>query len=604
MKTIYKIGMGGFLFLVSFFLPKNAIYPIVLILAYSLLAYPIWIDVIKNIPKFKILDEKFLMVIATLGAFIIKEYPEAVAVILFYQIGEYLSDFATDQTKDAIGKLMDLRSDVAHLKRKNGVFTIPIEEIKVNDIIIVKPGEKIPLDGIILSGNSHLDTSSMTGESILKTVKPNDVVISGCLNKEGILEIKVTTLYQESTVSKILRLMEQSGETKTQQEKFITKFANYYTPIVVIFAMLLTVIPVIFHQPFSIWFYKSLLFLVISCPCALVVSIPIGFFSGIGVSSKKGILIKNTLSLENLDQMNTVVFDKTGTLTKGKFEVSKIIPKERKEEILRLAALAESNSNHPIALSIQKAYSKPLTDTIESYQEIVGKGIEVIIRDKKIHVGSKTFMQENNIVCSKLDTLGTIVYVACNHEYIGAIIIEDTIKETAYGLIDHLKEVGIQKAILLSGDHERTVKEVGMKLHMDEVYANLLPTDKVELVKAEQETNKIIFVGDGMNDAPVLMKADIGVSMGGIGSDVAIEASDIVIMNDDPSLLLTAIQIAKQTKKIVKCNIIFALTVKILILFLGLIGISSMWGAVFADVGVTVLTILNALRIFQIKTIS
>lgn len=601
MKEIYKIGIGGILFFISFFLPQNTIYHIVLIIAYILLAYPIWIDTIKNIPKFQIFDEKFLMVIATVGAFIIKEYPEAVAVILFYQIGEYLSDLATDNTKDAVTKLMDLRSDVAHLKKKEELVTVPTEQIKVNDIIVVKPGERIPLDGVILSGNSHLDTSSMTGESALKKAEPNDSVISGCINKEGILEIKVTSSYQESTVAKIIQLMERMSETKTNQEKFITKFANYYTPIVVILAFLITIIPVLFHQPFATWFYKSLVFLVISCPCALVVSIPLGFFSGIGASSKKGILIKNTLTLENLDQVKTVVFDKTGTLTKGKFEVAKVIPEEKKEEILHLAAIAERNSNHPIALSIQNAYTGPISETIESYQEIAGKGVCATINNQSILVGSRVWMMENHMECPELDDIGTVVHVACEKKYIGAIIIQDTIKESAHDLIPKLKELGIQKTILLSGDNERTVKEVGTKLQLDESYANLLPADKVELVRQEQNVNKVLFVGDGMNDAPVLMTADIGVSMGGVGSDAAIEASDIVIMNDDPSLLYTALKISKQTKKIVKCNIIFALTVKILVMFLGILGISSMWSAVFADVGVTVLTILNAIRIFKIK---
>lgn len=605
MKELFKIVVGGFLFLLSFFLPKNNLHHFLLLISYILLAYSIWIDVIKNIPQFKIFDEKFLMVIATIGAFAIQEYPEAVAVILFYQIGEYLGDRASENTKDAITKLMDLRSDVVHIKKEDIITTIATEQVRINDMIVVKPGEKIPLDGVVTLGTSHLDTSSMTGESTLKAVKETDTVMSGCVNKEGILEIRVTSPYQESTVTKIIEMMEQVSETKTNQEKLITKFASYYTPIVVIIAILITVIPLLFHQPFTPWFYKSLVFLVISCPCALVVSIPLGFFCGIGAASKKGILIKNSLTLENLDQIQTVIFDKTGTLTKGEFEVQSVIPKERKEEILFLASIAESNSNHPIAKAIQNAYQKSMPfNTIKDLKEIPGKGIQVIYEGNEIIVGSQSLMEDYSIEYSKESMTGTLIHVACNREYIGNIVIQDTIKETAYQLVPKLKQKGIQKTVMLSGDNETTVMEVGHKLGLDECYANLLPIDKVELVKLEQKTNHVLFVGDGMNDAPVLMASDIGVSMGGIGSDAAIEASDIVIMNDDPSLLLTAFQIAKKTKTIVKINIVFALAIKMVIMFLGIIGISSMWAAVFADVGVTFLTILNALRILQVKSIN
>lgn len=605
MKELFKIVVGGFLFLLSFFLPKNNLHHFLLLISYILLAYSIWIDVIKNIPQFKIFDEKFLMVIATIGAFAIQEYPEAVAVILFYQIGEYLGDRASENTKDAITKLMDLRSDVVHIKKEDIITTIATEQVRINDMIVVKPGEKIPLDGVVTLGTSHLDTSSMTGESTLKAVKETDTVMSGCVNKEGILEIRVTSPYQESTVTKIIEMMEQVSETKTNQEKLITKFASYYTPIVVIIAILITVIPLLFHQPFTPWFYKSLVFLVISCPCALVVSIPLGFFCGIGAASKKGILIKNSLTLENLDQIQTVIFDKTGTLTKGEFEVQSVIPKERKEEILFLASIAESNSNHPIAKAIQNAYQKSMPfNTIKDLKEIPGKGIQVIYEGNEIIVGSQSLMEDYSIEYSKESMTGTLIHVACNREYIGNIVIQDTIKETAYQLVPKLKQKGIQKTVMLSGDNETTVMEVGHKLGLDECYANLLPIDKVELVKLEQKTNHVLFVGDGMNDAPVLMASDIGVSMGGIGSDAAIEASDIVIMNDDPSLLLTAFQTAKKTKTIVKINIVFALAIKMVIMFLGIIGISSMWAAVFADVGVTFLTILNALRILQVKSIN
>ncbi len=601
-KELFKIILGGLFFLLSFFLTNNIFYYIVLGIAYFVLAYPIWIETLKNIKSFTFFDEKFLMVVATIGAFGIGEYPEAVAVMLFYQIGEYLGEKASENTKDAITKLMDLRSDAVHLKQEKTLTTIPIEQVKRNDVIVVKPGERIPLDGIIIMGESHIDTSSMTGESSLKSVQPKDSIMSGCVNKEGVLEIQVTSLYQESTVCRILKLMEEASETKTTQERFITKFAIYYTPIVVIIALLITIAPLCFGKPIAPWLYKSLVFLVVSCPCALVVSIPLSFFSGIGSCSKKGILIKNSGTLENLDQVKTIMFDKTGTLTKGNFVVTKVFPEENKEETLKMAAIAETNSNHPIANAIKKAI--PLQINVEELQndkEISGKGIEVTYQNQMILVGSDLLFEEEKIEHPKYQESGTILYVACNQEYIGTIVIQDEIKSPAYHLIPALKKIGIQSTIMLSGDNEITVKEVGKTLGLDSSYANLLPTDKVEIVKEMKKTSTVLFVGDGMNDAPVLMTADIGVSMGGIGSDAAIEASDMVIMNDDPSLLLTAFQISKKTKAIVKVNIVFAIAVKILVMFFGILGISSMWSAVFADVGVTVLTILNALRIFKIK---
>ena len=602
MKQLLRIILGGLLFLISFLLSHNTFYYVVLGADYFVLAYPIWIETCKNIKSFSFFDEKFLMVVATVGAIGIGEYPEAVAVMLFYQIGEYLGDKASENTKDAITKLMDLRSDTAHVKQNGTLTTIPIEQVKLNDVIVVKPGERIPLDGRVVTGESHIDTSSMTGESVLKNVKPNDSIMSGCVNKEGVLEIEVKSLYQESTVCKILKLMEEASETKTSKEKFITKFASYYTPIVVTISLLITIIPLFFQQPIAPWFYKSLVFLVVSCPCALVVSIPLSFFSGIGSCSKNGILIKNSATLENLDQVKTIMFDKTGTLTQGNFVVTKVFPEEKREEILQMAAIAEENSNHPIANAI-KAFAKPSInlEALQDYKEISGKGIQVTYQNQTILVGSDAYLEEQKIEHPKYQGSGTILYVARNQEYLGTIVIQDEIKKSTYQLIPALKKIGIQSTIMLSGDNETTVREVGKTLGLDSSYANLLPTDKVEIVKEMKKDSTVLFVGDGMNDAPVLMTADIGVSMGGIGSDAAIEASDMVIMNDDPSLLLTAFQIAKKTKAIVKINIVLAITVKILVMFLGILGISSMWSAVFADVGVTVLTILNALRIFKIK---
>ena len=603
-KEIIKFGVCGVLFVMSFFIPQNIIYYGILILLYILLSYNIWLDVLGNLKEFKFMDEKFLMIIATVGAIAIKEYPEAIAVMLFYQIGEYLGDRASENTKAAVTKLMDLRSDTAHVKIDGEIKTIEASLVKQNDMIVVNPGERIPLDGIVSTGTSSLDTSSMTGESVLRSVKVGDTVMSGCVNQEGVLEIKVTSDYQNSTVSKMIALMEQASESKSKQEKFITKFAKYYTPVVVGIACLLTIIPLCLGKPFSDWFYKSLVFLVISCPCALVVSIPLGFFSGIGIASKKGILIKKSVALENLDQINTVIFDKTGTLTKGNFEVQKVIPLYyTKEEVLKYAAIAESHSNHPIAKAIKNAYATPISEEeISDLKEIAGKGIQTTYQEKEILVGNETLFDEWNIDYPKIEWVGTTILVALNHEYIGTIVIADEIKPNTTTLVERLKQNGIIKVIMLSGDNEKTVKKVGEHIHIDSCYANLLPTDKVEIVKEIKKTSKIAFVGDGMNDAPVLMCADIGISMGGIGSDAAIEASDIVIMNDDPNLLISAIQIAKKTKKIVKMNMIFAITVKLAIMILGIFGIASMWLAVFADVGVTLLTILNALRIFKIKT--
>ncbi len=601
-EIIRWIGIS-LLFLLTFFIPKNMIYYGIFILLYLILSYDIWLDVLKNIKKHQFMDEKFLMIIATVGAIAIQEYPEAIAVVLFYQIGEYLSDKATDYTKNAIGKLMNLKVETVHIKINGTIKTVPIEQVKCGDTIVVNPGERIPLDGVVISGTSSVDTSSMTGESLPHTVGIHDTVMSGCVNQEGVLEIETQVDYTNSTVAKVLSLMEEASNHQTSHEKFITKFAKYYTPIVVGMACLITIIPFLLGKPFTYWFYKSLVFLVISCPCALVVSIPLGFVSGIGIAGKKGILIKKNMVLENLDQIDTVIFDKTGTLTKGNFSVQQVIPfSSTKEEVLNYAANAESHSNHPIAKAIRNACKTNPTMEIENIKEIAGKGIEASYQNKTLLVGNESLLEENKISYSHIDAMGTIVYVAFDHNYMGAIVIADELKPNIKNLVRKLKQYGIEHVIMLSGDNEKNVSKVGKYLHMDNCYASLLPTDKVEIVNALKQTFHTMFVGDGMNDAPVLISAEIGVSMGNIGSDAAIEASDIVLMNDDPNLLLTTFQIAKKTKHIVKMNMALAITAKILIMILGILGIASMWLAVFADVGVMILTILNTIRIFYIKT--
>ncbi len=601
-KEIIKFVSCILLFLITFFIPKNELYFIILLLLYFVLSYDIWLAVFKNIKTLKFMDEKFLMIVATVGAFAIHEYPEAVAVVLFYQIGEFLSDKATNTTKEEIKKLMDLKIEVAHVKKNGKMDTVLLEQVQCNDIIIVNPGEKIPLDGIIISGKSRLDTSSMTGESMLRTVEKNDIVMSGCINQDGVIEIKTTTNYKNSTVSKVMALMEEASKYQSSQEKFITKFAKYYTPIVVAISIMITIIPLCFGETFNEFFYKSLVFLVISCPCALVVSIPLGFFSGIGVCGKKGILIKKSVVLENLDQIDTVIFDKTGTLTKGDFKIQKILPYHTTEEdVLKYAVLAESHSNHPIAKAIQNVQLKKI-DEIQHMKEVAGKGIEAVYQDKTILVGNELLMEEHHIVYPKIDEMGTVIYVTFDHRYMGAIVIGDTLKPNIKRLVHKLKQNGVDHVIMLSGDNEKTVSQVGKYLHMDNCYANLLPNDKVEIVKTLNQTFHTMFIGDGINDAPVLMCSNIGVSMGGIGSDAAIEASDIVIMNDDPNLIITALQIAKKTKQIVKMNMGISIFAKVMIMILGLLGMVSMWLAVFADVGIMLLTILNTLRIFTIKT--
>lgn len=580
----------------------------VLGMAYLIAGYDIIFKALKNIIKGQVFDENFLMGIATLGAIGIKEYPEAVMVMVLYQIGEYLQDKAVEKSQNSITELMDIRPDYANIEKNGDLTKISPYEVKIGDTIIVKTGEKIPLDGIIIDGTATLDTSALTGESRPREVKIGDEAISGCINTNGLLKIRVTKEYGQSTVSKILDLVENASSKKTKTENFITKFAKIYTPVVVLAALFLAILPpLIFGSNFSVWINRALTFLVISCPCALVISVPLGFFAGIGGASKCGILVKGSSYLELLSKPETIVFDKTGTLTQGCFKVVKIVQQEdtTKEELLELTAYAESYSNHPIALSIKKAYDKSIDkNKISEISEIAGNGVRAEINGCSILVGNENLLKNHNISYQKANETGTIVYTAKNSKFLGYIVISDKLKEDAQKAIIELKKLKLQ-TVMLTGDTEESGLTVAKELNIDKAYTQLLPIDKVDKIEdiIEQKTkNKsVIFVGDGINDAPVLTRADVGIAMGGLGSDAAIEAADVVIMDDKPTKVAKAIKIAKQTLTIVKENIAFALGIKLLFLILGAFGFVTMWGAVFADVGVTLIAVLNSLRALKIK---
>lgn len=610
-KRARKIVIALVLFVIALLIPfpYEWINNVVFIASYLIVGLEIVLKAIRNITRGKVFDENFLMAIATIGAFGIGEFPEAVAVMLFYQVGELFQSYAVDKSRKSISSLMDIRPDYANVKRNDEVSKVSPEEVKIGELIVVKPGEKIPLDGVIEEGKSMLDTSSLTGESIPQDVSVGDSVLSGCINKSGLLTIKVTKEFGESTVSKILDLVENASSKKSKSENFITKFAKYYTPAVVIIAVLLTIVPpiIIKDAVFTDWLYRALTFLVVSCPCALVISIPLGFFGGIGGASKKGILVKGSNYLEALAQTEIVVFDKTGTLTEGIFEVQKIEAVEiEKEELLELAAYTENHSNHPISLSVKNAYKnkidmKKITET----EEIAGLGVKAIIDGRQVLVGNDKLMEQAKINYEKLTDIGTILYVAIDNKFAGYIVIADKIKDDSKKTIEILKENGIKKTVMLTGDKKQVGENVADILGLDEVYTELLPDGKVkkveELLKQKSEKGKLIFVGDGINDAPVLALADIGIAMGGLGSDAAIEAADVVIMTDEPSKIGNAIQISKKTMRIVRENIIFSLVVKIAVLILTACGLSTMWEAVFADVGVSIIAILNSLRALRNK---
>ena len=611
-KRRIKIIISAILFVLALVIPfsnewiNNGLF----IISYLVVGCEILKKAVRNIFRGKVFDENFLMAVATIGAFAIGEFPEAVAVMLFYQVGELFQSYAVDKSRKSIASLMDIRPDYANIEKDGKIEKVDPDEVKIGDIIIVKTGEKIPLDGVVVEGRSSLDTMALTGESVPRVVKTEDEVLSGCINKDGLLKIRVTKEFGESTVSKILDLVENASSKKSKSENFITKFAKYYTPTVVIIAVLLAFIPPIIlkdFSTFSVWLYRALSFLVVSCPCALVISIPLSFFGGIGGASKMGILIKGSNYLEALANTETVVFDKTGTLTEGIFEVQDIYAEGiEKDELLRIVAHAENYSNHPIAKSVKKAYNKEIDENIiKNPQELSGKGIWARIDEKDILVGNEKLMLEEKIDFEKCDEVGTILYVAINKKYVGYVLIADKIKQDSPKTIRELKAMNIKETVMLTGDKKEVGEYVAKKLNIDKVYTELLPDGKVEkveeLLKQKSEKGKLVFVGDGINDAPVLTISDIGVAMGGLGSDAAIEAADIVIMTDETSKISKAINLSKKTMRIVRENIIFAIFVKIAVLVLTAFGASTMWEAVFADVGVSVIAIINALRMLNIK---
>lgn len=566
---------------------------------------------VKNIFKGQVFDENFLMSIATIGAFFIGEYPEGVAVMLFYQVGELFQSYAVGKSRKSIASLMDIRPDYANVKKGDELVKVDPDEVQIGDIIVIKAGEKIPLDGKVIEGSSMIDTSALTGESVPREVEVGSDIPSGCININGVITAEVTKEFGESTVSKILDLVENASSKKSNSEQFITKFARYYTPVVVIIAVFLAIIPplVIDGATFSDWIYRALAFLVVSCPCALVISIPLSFFGGIGGASKKGVLVKGSNYLEALAETEIVVFDKTGTLTKGVFNVQEIHPEGvSKEELLELTAHAESYSNHPISLSLKRAYSKEINNgRISDVEEISGHGVIATVDGKKVMAGNIKLMKMMDIPYFKGELIGTIVHVAVNNKYIGYIVIADEVKEDSAQAIKELKAANIKQTVMLTGDNKSIGSKVAKELGLDKVYAELLPADKVEkleeLFSQKSKKGKLAFVGDGINDAPVLARADIGIAMGGLGSDAAIEAADVVIMTDEPSKIATAMKISKKTLKIAHQNIVFAIGIKIIVLILSAFGIATMWAAIFADVGVTIIAVLNAFRALNVENL-
>lgn len=602
-SDIIKIIISAVLFVLSLFLKDyEPIYFILLISSYLIVSFSIFIDAFKNILKGDFFDESTLMIIATISAFIIGEYPEAVMVMLLFEFGEYLSDLATSNSKDSITKLMDLRSDYVNLKKGDKFLKSDVKEARVNDLFIVKPGEKVPLDGIIVEGVSFMDTSSLTGESVPRKVEIGDKLLSGFVNTNGLITVKATSEFSNSTASKIINMLENSNEKKTVTEKFITKFSKIYTPLVVLLAILIVLIPVLLGYDFNEWIYKALIFLVTACPCALVISVPLGYFCGVGRASKEGVLVKGSDGLENLAKLEAIIFDKTGTITEGKFEVRNIVNKDiSKEELLKIAAYLEYYSTHPIALSITSAYNGYIDSAqVHNYKEISGHGIIAYIGDKKYIIGNDKLFFKQGVSVPKVDTIGTVIYIGTD-KCLGYIVIGDKIKHSATNLINDLKMLNINRLVILSGDNEDVTKKVALKIGIDEYYFNLLPVDKVQKLKEIKSESFTAFVGDGINDALALKEADLGISMGSIGTDAAIEASDIVLMHDNLNDISKAIKIARITQNIIKFNIVFALCFKFLMLVLATFGFASIWLAVFADVGVTLLAVLNSLRIMKKK---
>lgn len=605
-RNLIRIIISGLLFALSFIFKTKYVVFGILLVSYIIIGYDVLLKTFRNIKRGKIFDENFLMSIATIGAICISDMREAVAVMLFYQIGELFQSYAVNKSRKSIIELMDIRPDYANVIRNGKNEKVDPNEVDIEEIILVKPGEKIPLDGVIVEGKSLLNTVALTGESVPRSVKENDEVLSGCINNEGILKIKVTKKFGDSTVSKILDLVENASNRKSKSEAFITKFAKYYTPIVCGIALVVAIFPpLILKEPFNTWIYKALSFLVVSCPCALVISIPLSFFGGLGASSNIGVLVKGSNYLEALSNVDIVVCDKTGTLTEGVFKVQEINAVGiSNEELLKMTAYAESFSNHPISISLKEAYGKKIDSSkVTKAREIVGKGIYAKVLGKDVYVGNDKLLKELEIKIDKVNKTGTVIYTVIDNKYCGYILISDKIKEDSYKMIKSLKKNNIRKIVMLTGDRENISKSISNELKLDEYYAELLPQDKVSITEKimHEKDGNLLFIGDGINDAPVLALSDIGVSMGSLGSDAAIEASDIVIMTDEPSKISDVIKISKKTMKIVHENIVFAISIKIAVLILSLLGIATMWSAVFADVGVSVIAILNSLRILNVK---
>lgn len=612
-QTLLRIIITAIIFAVAMplhymKLTSGSVDLLIFLVPYLLVGYEILWRALRNIARGQVFDENFLMSVATVGAFILGEYPEGVAVMLFYQVGELFQSYAVSKSRRNIAELMDIRPDYANIMRDGVLTQVNPDEIKVDDIITVKPGERIPLDGVVAEGFSSVDTSALTGEAAPRDVLPGENVISGCINQTGLLTVRVTKIFSESTVSKILELVENSAMKKSKSEKFITRFARYYTPAVVYAAMALAVLPpLLTGQDFSIWVNRALIFLVISCPCALVISVPLSFFGGIGGASRIGVLVKGTVHLEMLADTQTAVFDKTGTLTKGAFMVTSVNPQGTdKETLLELAAYAEDYSNHPIAESIKKTYGKIIDKrVITKVEELPGYGVKAVVNGNEILAGNSKLMTKEGIPYDSTTAGHTVVHVAQNGHYRGYINIEDEIKGDAKQAVADLKNAGIKNIVMLTGDNAATGRKVAANVGIDRVYTDLLPVDKVhiveELMESKSTGGRLVFVGDGINDAPVLARADVGVAMGGLGSDAAIEAADVVIMTDEPSKLAKVIQISQKTLTIVRQNIVFALGVKVIVMALGAMGLANMWAAVFADVGVSVLAILNAMRALNVK---
>ena len=612
-KRLWRIIIGAAVLATAVLLSLNNewLQIALFIISYIIVGGDVVKRAVKNIFKGQVFDENFLMSIATIGAFFIGEYPEGVAVMLFYQVGELFQSYAVGKSRKSIASLMDIRPDYANVKKGDELVKVDPDEVQIGDIIVIKAGEKIPLDGKVIEGSSMIDTSALTGESVPREVEVGSDILSGCININRVITAEVTKEFGESTVSKILDLVENASSKKSNSEQFITKFARYYSPVVVIIAVFLAIIPplVIDGATFSDWIYRALAFLVVSCPCALVISIPLSFFGGIGGASKKGVLVKGSNYLEALAETEIVVFDKTGTLTKGVFNVQEIHPEGvSKEELLELTAHAESYSNHPISLSLKRAYSKEIDNgRISDVEEISGHGVIATVDGKKVMVGNIKLMKMMDIPYFKGELIGTIVHVAVNNKYIGYIVIADEVKEDSAQAIKELKAANIKQTVMLTGDNKSIGSKVAKELGLDKVYAELLPADKVEkleeLFSQKSKKGKLAFVGDGINDAPVLARADIGIAMGGLGSDAAIEAADVVIMTDEPSKIATTMKISKKTLKIAHQNIVFAIGIKIIVLILSAFGITTMWAAIFADVGVTIIAVLNAFRALNVKNL-